>query len=97
MPRINERPIGGTTLIHGVEALNAEPEHIRIGLSWSLIGGLLYIERGPYDNADMANPLGFCKEIQNHLTGGGVSFDWYFNDDNYKTFSVTQHGIHHNI
>ncbi|MFT8897905.1 MAG: hypothetical protein ABF968_13240, partial [Acetobacter sp.] len=97
MPRINEYPIGGTTLIGDVEALNAEPEHINIGLSWTLAGGLLYVEAGPRAGANMANPLGICEEIQRHLDSGGISFDWYYSDDSYNTFKVTPRSIEHDI
>lgn len=70
----------GTTLKGSVDELNAETEHARIGLKWSLLGDHLDIEDHPLDGANLSNGEQICEEIQRHLVAGGVQVEWPYRD-----------------
>lgn len=82
----------GTTLKNGVDALNAEPEHRRIGLVWMLANESIWVEDGPFPEANLANGLGVCAEIAKHLVTGGIHVRWPYKGG-YSAYTVTSNGI----
>lgn len=82
----------GTTLKTGVDALNAEPEHRRIGLVWMFGNGSIWVEDGPFPKANLANGLGVCAEISKHLVTGGIHIRWP-HANGYSDYTVTSDGV----
>lgn len=78
----------GTRLKGSIDDLNAEKEHRRIGLRWSLMGDFLDLEGGPDRFANMANSRGVCEELAQHLAFGGVDLKWFYSTGESNYFEV---------
>lgn len=66
----------GTKLSGTLEALNAEAEHARIGLSWSYEFGFLDVASRPPPGANLSNWRGVCERLREHLASGRVDMRW---------------------
>ena len=82
----------GTKLSGTLEALNAEKEHARIGLSWSYESSLLDVDTRPPPGANLSNWRGVCEDLQKHLAYGQVGMKWIIDVDGSLCIEVTPDG-----
>lgn len=90
---IKTEQLFGTKLRGTIEQLNSEPEHMRIGLSWSIFGDFLDIESGPAPDANLANSHGVCEELAKHIESCGVNIEWTYNSGKRECFEVRPNSV----
>ena len=69
---VTAEAIYGTRLVGSVEDLNAEPEHVRVGLLWSLQGPYLDLLTDPPATANLAAHRIIADEVARHIAFGSV-------------------------